>query len=178
MNTSLFHAFKLLSAAGVIAGLMLIGVTESSAQQKAKTMKEQLVGTWTLVSADTVGKDGSKSPNFGPNPKGMLIFEANGRYSAMLMSSGRPKFASNNRAKGTPEENKAAVQGSIAFFGTYSVDEATKTLMSRVEGSTFPNSEGGVQKRTITRLTANEFKYINPATTTGETAEAVWKRVK
>lgn len=29
-----------------------------------------------------------------------------------------PKFASNNRANGTAEENKAAVAGGIGFFGT------------------------------------------------------------
>jgi hypothetical protein len=32
-----------------------------------------------------------------------------------------PKFAANNRNVGTPEENKAIVQGSFAYFGTYTV---------------------------------------------------------
>ena len=178
MKQSLCHAFKLLSGAGIIAGLVLLGVTEGSAQQKSKTMKEQLVGSWMLVSADMIGKDGSRTPNFGPNPKGMMTFDANGRYTAILMSASRPKFASNNRAKGTSEENHAAVRGSLAYFGTYSVDEATKTLVTRVEGSVYPNAEGESQKRTIILLTADEFKYMNPTTTTGGNAEAVWKRVK
>jgi hypothetical protein len=52
-----------------------------------------------------------------------------------MSSSGRPKFASNNRATGTPEENKAVVQGLIAFFGTYSVNEADRTFTMHVEGS-------------------------------------------
>ena len=33
------------------------------------------------------------------------------------MRDGLPKFVSNGRANGTPEENKAIVQGSIGFFG-------------------------------------------------------------
>ena len=106
------------------------------------------------------------------------MFNANGHYVAILMSGDRAKFASGNRAKGTPEENAATVQGSLAYYGTYSVDEASKTLTSKVEGSTFPNSIGGQEKRKITLLTADELKYVNPATTTGRVTEAVWKRVR
>lgn len=178
MKPSLFHALKLLSGAGVIAGLVLLGVTEGSAQQKSKTMKERLVGTWMLVSADSTEKDGKKIQNFGPRPQGIMIFDANGHFAAMLMRGDRPRFAAGNRAKGTPEENAATVQGSLAYYGTYSVDEASKTLISKVEGSTFPNSVGGQEKRTIAVLSADELKYTNPATTTGRVTEAVWKRVK
>jgi Lipocalin-like domain len=35
---------------------------------------KDLVGTWTIVSAEA----------FGPNPKGLLIFQPDGRYSLML----------------------------------------------------------------------------------------------
>jgi hypothetical protein len=95
-----------------------------------------------------------------------------------VFRSDRPKFASTDRRQGTPDENKATIQGSLAYFGTYSVNEEDKTLVSRIEGSTFPNSEGEQQKRVITRLTMDELRYINPATTLGARAEAVWKRVK
>ena len=178
MKNSISRTGSHLSAVAVIVSLMLSGASVAWAQQAAKAMKDQLVGTWVLVSADEVGKDGSRKPNFGPNPKGTMMFDANGRYSAMLMSSSRPKFSAGNRSKGTPEENATTVRGSLAYYGTYSVDEASKTLISNVEGSTFPNSEGQQQKRTIISLTANELKYINPATTIGGTAEAVWRRVK
>ena len=178
MKNSISKTAHVYSVMTIIVGAMLFGSSVGWAQQKAKTIKAQLVGTWVLVSADEVGKDGSRKPNFSPNPKGTMMFDANGRYSALLMSSSRPKFAAGNRTKGTPEENATTARGTIAYYGTYSVDEASKTLVSNVEGSTFPNSEGQQQKRTITSLTANELKYINPATTTGGTAEAVWRRVK
>jgi hypothetical protein len=141
-------------------------------------LKEQLVGTWTIVSADNTRPDGTRFQLFGPNPKGILVLDGNGRTAFMLMSSGRPKFASNNRNTGTPEENKAMVQGSIAFFGTWSVNDADKTITTRIEASTFPNQEGQDQKRIITSVTADELRYINPATTTGDKAETVWKRVR
>ena len=75
----------------------------------------------------------------------------------------------------TPEENKATVQGSLAYTGTYSVSDKTLTLS--IEASTYPNAEGAQQKRTIT-LTGDEMKWENPVTTTGGTAVAVFKRVK
>lgn len=141
-----------------------------------KSLKEQLVGTWTYVSSTAKLPDGS--PLWGANPKSLLIFTDNGRFSWHVFRSDRPKFASNDRRQGTPDENKATIQGSLAYFGTYSVNEEDKTLISRIEGSTFPNSEGEQQKRVITRVTTDELRYINPVTTLGARAEAVWKRVK
>ena len=43
--------------------------------------------------------------------------ERNGRYILLTARSGQPKFASNNRMEGTPEEYKAVVQGMIVHFG-------------------------------------------------------------
>jgi hypothetical protein len=78
----------------------------------------------------------------------------------------------------TPDEYKATMLGSLAYFGTYTVDETDKIVTFRTEGSTFPHSEGETLKRGITTLTADELIYTNPATTTGARIEAVWKRLK
>ena len=144
------------------------------AQQKS--LKEQLVGTWTFVSSNAKLPDGS--PLWGNNPKSLLIFTNNGYYTWHVFRSDRPKFASNNRMQGTPDENKAVMQGSLAYFGTYSVNEGDKTVMFRVEGSTYPNSEGEELKRIITSLTTDELKYVNPSTTLGARVEAVFRRAK
>jgi hypothetical protein len=47
------------------------------------------------------------------------MYDANGRFTFMIMRSDLPKFASNNRAQATAEEGKAVAQGMIAFYGTY-----------------------------------------------------------
>jgi len=93
-----------------------------------------------------------------------------------LASPGRAKFASNNRDQGTPDENKATVQGSFAYSGTYLVSDKTLTL--NIEATTFPNAEGAQLKRIITMITGDEMKLENPATTTGAAAVAVMKRLK
>jgi hypothetical protein len=139
------------------------------------SLKEQLVGAWAYVSSTAKLPDGG--PLWGADPKGIMIFTAGNRYSWQIFRADRPKFASKNRMQGTPEENAAILQGSLAYFGTYSVDEAEKTITTIVEGSTFPNSEGEVLKRIVTRITADTLIYENPATTRGERIEAVWKRL-
>ena len=83
-----------------------------------------LVGAWTLVSSSSKLPDGA--PAWGANPIGIIIFTSSGHYSTQLMRSDLPKYASNNRAKGTPDEYKAIAIGSVANFGTYTVNEQTR----------------------------------------------------
>jgi hypothetical protein len=160
-----------LSAIALLASALL----SSEAMSQQKPLKEQLVGAWAYVSSTATLQDGS--PLWGINPKGLMIFTENGRFSWQLFRSDRPKFASKNRMQGTPEENAADLRGSLAYFGTYSVDEAEKTITTVVEGSTFPNSEGETLKRHVTRISADTLIYENPATTRGERVEAVWHRL-
>ena len=160
----------------VVLIVLGLGSPQGNAAAQQSSLKEQLVGTWTYVSSTATLPDGS--PQWGPNPKSLLIFTDNGRFSWQVFRSDRPQVASNDRRNPTPDENKAIMQGSLAYFGTYSVNEADKTLISRIEGATFPNSEGEEQKRMITRLTADELRYANPQTTLGASVEAVWRRVR
>jgi hypothetical protein len=69
--------------------------------------------------------------------------------------------------KTTPAENQVVMEGTIAYYGTYTVDETGKTVSLRVEASSFPNQVGSEQKRTITSLTASELKLSNPTALTG-----------
>jgi hypothetical protein len=148
--------------------------TDAVAQQK--TLKEQVVGTWAYVAVDIVGADGSRVPLYGPGPQGLASFDSSGHYILMTARRGQAKFASNNRNEGTGEENKAVVQGSIAHFGTYTVNEADKTITFHIETSTFPNWNGTEQKRPFT-VTGDELKWTTPASS-GGSAEVVLKRAR
>jgi Lipocalin-like domain len=154
-----------------------ISATGAMAQGKSKVDKAKLVGAWTLVSIDNTMPDGKTIRSFDQND-GVVIFEANGRFVQFLARSDLPKFASNNRNTGSPDENKAIIQGSLAYSGTYTVNAKDGTVTLRIERSTFPNWNGTDQKRTITALTANELKWHNPAATVGGTTETDWKRNK
>jgi hypothetical protein len=145
------------------------------AQQSS--FKDQIVGTWTLVSSDTVQPNGTRSPTFGSNPKGIAVFDSGGRYVFTFINSSLPKFAGNNRTTGTPDENKAVVQGTLAHFGRYTVNEAEPSLTLHIESSSFPNWVGTEQKRTFT-VAGDDLKWITPAASGGGSAELVWKRAK
>ena len=152
-------------------------IDPASAQE---SLRQQLVGVWTLVHNYNVLPDGKRIEPSGPQGtgKGIFIVDASGHFSWTLIRGDLPKFASNNRAQATAEEGKAVAQGMIAFYGTYTVNEGDKTLTTRIEGSSYPNLIGGEQKRIITSLTADELRYINPTTSTGTKAESVWRRAK
>jgi hypothetical protein len=141
-------------------------------------LKQQLVGTWMLVSADNVGSDGIRRQSFGAAPRGIMILDASGRYAEMIVRAERPKFASNNRLQGTSEENKAVIAGTVAAFGTWSVNETERTIEMRIEGSLFPNQDGTDGKRLILSLTADGLKIANPGAGASGRAEAQYKRVE
>jgi hypothetical protein len=148
--------------------------------QSARTLREQLVGSWSFVIAEITTADGKKTFPFGEKPKGMLIFTADGHFSQVHVSGDLPRIASNNRLAGTDADNKAIVHGSLALFGTYSVDEDKKTLTFKIEGSTFPNQAGASQTRTIDLLTADEFRNTNPGASRDMPAVAsnIYRRAK
>ena len=173
------HA-RLFAAIAVAAVMITVTMAnEVLAQDKASRIQKQLVGTWALVSAENTHSDGKKSLPFGPDPKGMAVFTANGRVIILNTNPATPKFASNSRATGTPEENKAAVIGGIALFGTYTVNDADKTMNWRIEASTYPNWNGTEVKRPINSLSADQLIWTNPAASIGgATTQLVWKRVK
>jgi hypothetical protein len=100
------------------------------------------------------------------------------------MRSNRSLFASNNRDTGTAEENKAAVQGTLSLFGTYTVDEVNRSFALLVEGSSYPNFEGRTQRLRSATVTDDVLTFNLPGENSsvpgsGFTAvENVWKKVK
>jgi Lipocalin-like domain len=146
------------------------------AQQKVASSAEQLIGYWTLVSV-TNEKDGKITETFGPNPKGLFIFDRSGRYVVLQFKADIPKFASNSRDKGTPEENRAVVQGSSVHYGTYTVNEKEGSFTLRPEAATFPNWVGIDQKRSFS-ISDDVLMITNPSGSTGGTSKLVLKRAK
>jgi hypothetical protein len=156
-----------------ITALGLAFVPVSTVAQQG-SLKQQLVGTWMLVSCESP-PNATRQP-FCANPSGSLSLDANGRYTQVIAARGRPKATSvANRAEVKPEEYKAVAQGVVAQFGMWSVNETDKTLTRKTEGALFPNAEG-VETKFLVNLTGDELKLgaaNNP--TAGGT---VWRRAK
>jgi hypothetical protein len=156
----------------ILSAITVLGLAlpagDAAAQQK--TLKEQLVGTWTLVSYEDINPNGTKKQYQ------VLMLDAGGRYAWVEAPSDRPKLKG-SRADATAEEFHAAVGTFAANFGTWSVNEADKTLIRRIEGALVPNPEGkeafadyvclptrsiGSCRETIT-LAGDELKVTQPA---------------
>src|SRR3981189_1337802 len=78
---------------------LAVSLSSSDSFAQQKSLKDQLVGSWTLVSSDQVRRDGSKLKQFGANPKGVNVFDANGRFFLMVASSRFLVIASADNAK-------------------------------------------------------------------------------
>jgi hypothetical protein len=155
---------------------LAVGLSSSASLAQQMSLKEQLVGTWTLVSSDQVRSDGSMVKQFGANPKGINVFDTNGRFFLMITGADNSKIVSNDLSKTNFEEIGSLIVESIAYYGTYTVNEAEKVAILHIAASTFPNQVGTDQKRTITSLTADELKYSTPAAMSGVQVHQVWKR--
>lgn len=164
---------KELLAGFAIAAASAIGLAMPSADALAQGGKD-LVGTWEWISVDNTAPDGTKTQPFGPKPGGYLSFDRSGRFFWLITRPGRAKFASGRRDQGTAEENKATVQGSLAYFGTYSI--SGDALIMRIEASTYPNEEGAVQKRAFV-MNGDELTWRNPTVSTGASGVARLRRV-
>ncbi len=137
---------------------------------------QDIVGTWALVSS-TVQPGDIKIETFGPNPSGRLMFGSDGRYMLTYLRRDLPKVASDSLTRQTADESEAIAQGSISHFGTYSVDPVSKTLVFRIESSTFPNWTGTEQRRPLS-LSGDELTYTNPEGQTGFDTHVVLRRIK
>lgn len=146
--------------------LLLAGLALPAADAMAQGAK--LVGSW----------DTPKSDSYGENARGLLIFTADGHYQLSIQRATLPKFASNLRTKGTPQEEHAVVEGSINHYGRYTVDEKKNALTFHIEGSTFPNWNGTTQERPYTIKDDVLVYKVAVVSGTGKPGETAWKRAK
>jgi hypothetical protein len=172
-NRTLVAILSLLTA---FAAVIPFAASDACAQPKTANTAEQLIGYWTLVSIKNE-QDGKTTEPLGPNPKGLFIFDRSGRYVVLQFRADLPKFASNRRDKGTPEENRAVILGSAAHFGTYTVNEKEGFFSIRPEAATFPNWVGVDQKRFFS-ISGDELKIVNPSGSRGGTSTLILKRAK
>ena len=140
----------------------------------AQTAKNGLVGTWQWLSVVNTRPDGATTQPFGPKPGGYLSFDAGGRFVWLITAPGRAKFESGKRDQGTADENRATVQGSLAYCGTYAI--SNDTLIMKIEASTYPNEEGAEQRRTF-KLDGDQLTWKNPTVSTGASGVARLERL-
>jgi hypothetical protein len=146
-----------------------------------RSVKEQFVGTWKLVSWKIEQANGEVTDSpLGPNPHGWIMYQPGGCMCVALMRSDRPKFASNNLMEATPEEIKAGFSGYISYCGSYEVNEQERFVIHHLQFSWFPNLLETDQKRYF-EFTGNRLTLKTPSLTLLGAAQVhrlIWERLQ
>lgn len=109
-----------------------------------KSMREQVIGTWALVSYETQDAAGNTIYPLGKDAKGFIMYNPDGYMSAQLMASGRPAYKSGDLHTGTPEEMAEAAHGYLAYSGPFEVDEEKQELTHHMDVSM--NQPGSIKR--------------------------------
>jgi len=126
--------------------------------------QHKILGTWALVSVEAVNPDGFRSQPFGPRPAGRAVFDSRGNFMLLNMAV---------------EFTGGQGPDSFGIFGTYTVDEAARTLTWHIDACTAPGRAGGSQTHSIELLTDDDLRTRPRAASSGEAvALFTWKRVK
>jgi Lipocalin-like domain len=121
MKARAFIAAVILAAAGLPAG----AATAQSTASGHSSLKERLIGAWHMVSIDEPGPEGKVVHH--TDRQGMLVFTSDNHTAVQVMypASEVPSFISTAYAE----------KGYEAVYGTYVVDEQTRTVTSHVQGA-------------------------------------------
>ena len=145
----------------------------SASPQSSPTLGERILGRWRLVSIES--RDDASKPwesRYGASPAGYIAYGPDGRMSVQISKMPRPQFASKDDWKASSDEAREAYLGYVAYFGTYSVDEAAGVIVHHVEASLRPSYAGTDQRRPAT-LEGNRLILSD-----GKTFRVVWEREK
>lgn len=143
------------SMAARVASLVLLALASldaaSSAQTPAKSLKDELVGHWQLVSIVING-----NTPYGADPQGSMFLDAGGHYSVIVITGGRAR--------------------SISYYGTYTVNDADDSMTMHIDGSNRADFAGRDVKRVIS-LSGDEM-IVADQTASGAagSTKLTWKR--
>jgi hypothetical protein len=148
--------------------------------REREALMQQLVGTWRLVSSEFRTSAGAVIHPLGEDAQGLCLISAEGYLAGQLMRRDRPAFAGGDQASGTPEEVRAAMEGYVAYYGPFELDPEGRRLVTRVEGSLFPNWLGSEQER-FYRFEGDRMTLTTPPMALGDEefhGVLVWERLQ
>lgn len=151
-------------------------IGSAAAMQAAPAARDQFIGVWKLIACQRTSKDGRIDYPYGEKPVGRITYDKAGRMSAQLMRPGRHSTVASGvsliAGNASAEEIREAVNGFIAYFGTFDVDESAQTVIHHVQSCLVPSWVGTDLKRTY-RFNAN--RLVLTAVTTSA-VELIWER--
>jgi hypothetical protein len=152
--------------------LCLAGAGARGQPTGSSDVAKRFIGTWRLVSIE--GGNEQAVATRGPHPVGLIYYDNTGHMAVQIMPDRvRPKFAG---AQPTGEEAQAALAGYMAYFGTYTVDEKTQTVIHHREGAINPGGLGDTVRHY--EFMSDDRLILTPAGTSGDPNHLTWERIK
>jgi hypothetical protein len=146
---------------GLALSVACIGIGLMPPSAHGQSLKQQLAGTWVLVSWTQVVGDVEEPGLLGRDPVGQFIFAPDGHMCFNVMRRTRVKHGGAGPQAGTPEEKAAAYDGYIGYCGRYDANEDDRSVTFQLELSSFPNWTGTTQKRFV-EVTGTRLRVSTP----------------
>ncbi len=127
---------------------------------------KKLPGAWRYLGTRINGANWDR----GASPKGMIYYGPHGEMSVQIAPDVvRPRAGEMM----TPDEAFIAVKDYIAYFGTYSIDEAAGTVTHHREATIQPGDKGEDYVRRVEFV--GDRLVLRPP---NSTLEVTWERIK
>jgi hypothetical protein len=123
----------------------------ASVPASAQSIKDQLVGAWSLVSNVEEYSYG-KTVSCDQGAKCRLDLDAKGRFMVMIN-----QVAPRKKVEGNPAD--FPVGKMVSYYGTYTVNEDSKTLTYKIDSASFPAWDGAEQTRLISTINGSDLLY-------------------
>jgi hypothetical protein len=132
----------------LVAGLAVSAFCVADAGRSPRMTQQDLIGAWRLVDIEVEGPAGREvDPFYGSGSRGLLIYDASGWFSVQIEGSGRPPVQvpsvrpAREQSESTARLNAAALDSYYAYYGTWSFDQATSTVIHHAKGALYPGED-------------------------------------
>ena len=168
----------------VLVVFLIVGLGEMRPAQAAGTISDQdLIGTWRLISVETIRPNGEVIyPFYGKHPEGLLIYDPSGWMSVQIVSDPKPAVPTTSSREGflaaNPDDKITAVNGYYAYYGTWTLDASAHTVTHHIQQSLYPGENGSEGTRQM-QLEGNHLTLLAKTHEMNEDHQRklVWERV-
>jgi predicted ester cyclase len=113
-------------------------------QQQQQVSPAGIVGTWRLVKFEDV-EDGKVIRRFGEKPNGLFAYTVDGHVIIQIANPANPNCIAPSKKSGPgkkddlalpvcrPDQMRTLIDGTVAYWGTYSVDAAAGEVIHHVK---------------------------------------------
>jgi Lipocalin-like domain len=130
-------------------GVAAVGLIVSANAFAQNDLKSQIAGAYSLVSTYDQLADGKKNDPWGQGVEGSVIYTPSGIFSLQIMAA--------NRHSSSAQGPLEPVGPIVTYYGTYTVDDASKTITYHIQRSSFPSWNGIDRKVTIESVTGSDL---------------------